>query len=139
MTRLFLLSLLAGAGLLSMSCYFEGRPTVPEVEKRPRERAATKAVPMVASHYGEGDGLEGKKTASGEVFDPNALTAAHKTLPFGTKLEVKNPENGRSVTVRVNDRGPYTKGRQLDLSTTAAERIGLDAKGVDTVDVTPVE
>ncbi len=83
-----------------------------------------------ASFYGQRDGFHGKKTASGEAFDANALTAAHRTYPFGTLLEVTNPENGRSVRVRVNDRGPFVRGRSLDLSARAARDLGFTGKGV---------
>ena len=67
----------------------------------------------------------GKRTASGEVFNPNGLTAAHRSLPFGTCLRVSNPKSGRSVSVRINDRGPFTKGVSLDLSHGAARAIGM--------------
>ena len=91
---------------------------------------------MVASHYGENDGLEGRKTASGERFNPQNLTAAHKTLPFGTRLRVENPDNGRSVIVRVNDRGPFINGRDLDLSAQAAKELGIKGEGVKKLVVT---
>lgn len=71
------------------------------------------------------DKFHGKKTASGARFDKNAMTAAHRTLPFGTKLKVTNLKNGKSVTVTVNDRGPYAHGRILDLSEAAAREIGM--------------
>lgn len=87
---------------------------------------------MVASWYGPG--FHGKRTASGERFNQNALTAAHKSLPFGTKLRVTY--KGRSIIVRVNDRGPFTKGRHLDLSKEAARKIGC--KGVCTVKVSVI-
>src|SRR5512140_2008979 len=80
------------------------------------------------SFYGEG--FEGHRTASGERFDPGALTAAHRSLPFGTCLEVENLENGRRVRVRVNDRGPYQGGRILDVSRAAALRLGMVQAGV---------
>ncbi len=67
----------------------------------------------------------GNRTASGERFNPNGLTAAHRSLPFGTCLRVANPKTGRSVAVRVNDRGPFTKGVSLDLSHGAARAIGM--------------
>jgi rare lipoprotein A len=73
---------------------------------------------------------EGSETASGEKFNPNELTAAHPTLPFGTRLRVTNIANGRSVTVRVNDRGPFVAGRKVDVSYSAAERIGIIDQGV---------
>ena len=65
------------------------------------------------------------RTASGEWMDASKLTAAHKSLPFGTRLKVENPKTGKSVVVRINDRGPFIKGRTLDLSKAAARRIGL--------------
>lgn len=75
---------------------------------------------------------EGQLTANGENFDPSALTAAHKTLPFGTKVRVTNPANGKSVTVRINDRGPFIEGRCLDLSRAAfADIASLDAGHVE--------
>ena len=72
-----------------------------------------------------GNELAGNRTASGERFNPNGLTAAHRSLPFGTCLRVSNPKTGRSVSVRVNDRGPFTKGVSLDLSHGAARAIGM--------------
>lgn len=92
-----------------------------------------------ASHYGYGDGLHGRKTASGETFDRNKLTAAHRTLPFGTRCRVTNRSNGRSVVVRINDRGPFVKGRIIDLSWAAAKRIGSDRAGVVNVKVEVLE
>ncbi len=69
------------------------------------------------------------RTASGERMNPSALTAAHRTLPFGTKLMVTNRNNGRSVVVRINDRGPFIKGRMLDLSKGAASQLGFISSG----------
>jgi rare lipoprotein A (peptidoglycan hydrolase) len=79
-----------------------------------------------ASWYGPG--FQGQETASGETFDQHALTAAHRTLPLGTEAKVTNLETGQSVTVTINDRGPYVQGRQLDLSQAAAKQIGLTKK-----------
>jgi rare lipoprotein A len=76
-----------------------------------------------ASWYGPG--FQGRKTANGERFDTNELTAAHKTLPFGTKVKVTNKQTGRSVVVRINDRGPYAKDRVIDLSQASAQAIGI--------------
>lgn len=81
-----------------------------------------------ASWYGPG--FEGKKTASGELFRRKKLTAAHRTLPFGTQVEVKDVATGKKVTVRVNDRGPFTKGRVIDLSEQAASDLGIKRRGV---------
>jgi rare lipoprotein A len=86
-----------------------------------------------ASYYG--DEFRGKPTASGERYDPNQLTAASKRLPIGSLVHVTNPENGRSVVVRINDHGPYVRGRSLDLSKAAARRIGLTKKGVARVKI----
>ena len=72
-----------------------------------------------------GDELRGNRTASGEMFNPDGLTAAHKSLPFGTCLVVGNPKTGKTVAVRVNDRGPFTAGLTLDLSQGAARAIGM--------------
>ena len=81
----------------------------------------------------------GRPTASGEAYDPNELTAASKTLPLGSTVEVTNLSNGRSVKVRINDRGPYVKGRSIDLSKRAAEEIGLTEKGVDKVKIRRID
>jgi rare lipoprotein A len=81
-----------------------------------------------ASWYGPG--LYGRRTASGEVLRPGDLTAAHRTLPFGTCLQVVNLDNGRSVQVRVNDRGPFAAGRILDVSEAAARALGMRGRGV---------
>lgn len=85
-----------------------------------------------ASFYG-GPAWAGKLTASGEKFDPDALTAAHRSLPFGSHIRVTNPENGKSVVVRINDRGPFVEGRAIDLSMRAAREIGINRKGVTLV------
>lgn len=77
----------------------------------------------IASFYGAK--FHGKKTASGEIFDQNEMTCAHRTLPFGTELEVTNPDNGKTVNVTVNDRGPFMKNRVLDLSKAAARKLGI--------------
>ncbi len=73
--------------------------------------------------------LPGNKTANGERMNPNAMTAAHKGLKFGTKVRVTNRRNGRSVIVRINDRGPFIKGRTIDLSKKAAGRLGFLRRG----------
>jgi rare lipoprotein A len=81
-----------------------------------------------ASYYGARH--HGNKTASGERFDQNALTAAHRSLPFGSQVQVTNLRNNKSVVVRINDRGPYAKQRIIDLSQKAAERLGMLRDGV---------
>ena len=77
-----------------------------------------------------GPGFHGRRTANGEVFDTNEMTMAHRTLPFGTEVRVTNLTNGRSVVLRVNDRGPYVRGRIADLSHAAAARLGFVDDGV---------
>jgi rare lipoprotein A len=81
-----------------------------------------------ASWYG--GKFHGRKTASGERYNQNALTAAHKSLPFGTKVRVTNESNGKSVVVRINDRGPYVGKRVIDLSRAAANAVGMVQRGV---------
>lgn len=88
---------------------------------------------VTASYYGPK--FNGRPTASGEIFDMHAMTCAHKKMPFGTKLRVTNPDNDKSVIVTVNDRGPFIRGRDLDLSFGAAREIGLIAKGVGKVKI----
>lgn len=80
-----------------------------------------------ASYYGRQ--FHGKKTASGEIFNMYAMTAAHRTLPFGTIVEVENLKNGRKILVKINDRGPFVPGRILDLSKGAAEKLGMLVDG----------
>ena len=82
---------------------------------------------------------EGSETASGEKFNAHELTAAHPTLPFGTKLRVTDVNTGRSVTVRVNDRGPYVPGRVVDVSYSAAQALGMVGKGVANVKLDVVQ
>ncbi len=84
-----------------------------------------------ASWYGPG--FNGQQAASGEIFNQNAMTAAHKSLPFGSRILVKNQRNDRAVVVRINDRGPYVHGRILDLSRAAAIELGFMRAGVTTV------
>ena len=90
-----------------------------------------------ASYYGAG--LAGNPTASGEAFDPSKLTAAHRTLPLGSRVRVTNLRNDETVTVRINDRGPFHGNRVLDLSRRAAERIGMLARGTARVKIELLE
>ncbi len=86
-----------------------------------------------ASYYGKD--FQGKKTASGERFDQDELTAAHPELPLGSEVTVTNPKTGKEVEVEVNDRGPYAKGRDIDLSTAAAKELGIIKDGVAAVEI----
>ena len=86
-----------------------------------------------ASYYA--DKFQGRQTANGEIFRKRKKTAAHRTLPFGTKVTVKNLSNGRTVKVRINDRGPFAKGRIIDLSKKAAKKIKMVDAGVANVEI----
>lgn len=113
-----IIELLAGVVLVLALAFVFGAPPVHACEM------------MVASWYGA---ESGNRTANGEHFDGSSYTAAHKSLPFGTKLKVTY--QGKSVVVRLNDRGPFVRGRQLDLSHAAARKIGLTKAGVGRVKV----
>lgn len=90
----------------------------------------------IASYYS--DRFQGRTTASGEPFDQQALTAAHPTLPFGTRVTVTREDNGREVEVLINDRGPYAKGRIIDLSKRAAKALGMLKRGTVPVEISYV-
>jgi rare lipoprotein A len=111
-----------------------------------RQQPAPAPVPLapgateegIASWYGGKDGFEGKPTASGEIYDGNQMTAAHRTLPLGTVVDVLNLENGKTIRVRINDRGPFIRGRILDLSRTAARELAVIGPGTVSVRITVV-
>jgi rare lipoprotein A len=111
------------------------------VAARPEKHNALIAKPAAAKPEASTDGSVGvasfykydTKTASGEQFDPSKLTAAHRTLPFGTRLRVTNVTTGQSVTVRINDRGPFIAGRVVDVSHSAAEALGMLDRGITKV------
>jgi len=153
--RLFRVFLLLLPLLFAFSCGGE-RPQVifvpqaskPKLEKRKkckytytvkgktycvRKSAAGFVQVGIASWYGPG--FHGSKTASGEIYNMYKLTAAHKTLPLGTFVKVINLENGRSVIVKINDRGPFVPGRIIDLSYAAAKRLGMLKKGTAKVEI----
>ncbi len=102
-----------------------------------KSSAKTHTEKGLASWYG--GKFHGRRTASGERFNRHALTAAHRTLPFGTKVEVTNLDNGKSVDVTINDRGPFVRRRVIDLSQGAAQRLGLIPVGVAPVRVKVIE
>jgi rare lipoprotein A len=87
----------------------------------------------IASYYGQK--FQGRKTASGERYNHAAMTAAHRSAPFGSQLKVTNLSNGRSVVVRVNDRGPWVRGRVVDVSGVAARQLGMTGRGLTRVSV----
>ena len=106
-----------------------GCATSPSARRGDRERG-------IASWYGPG--FHGRQTANGETYDMNAMTAAHKSLPFDTVVEVRNRDNGRRTRVRINDRGPFVRGRIIDLSRAAAEALAMIGPGVARVELTVV-
>ena len=87
----------------------------------------------IASYYGSK--FHGRRTASGQAFDMHAMTAAHRTLPFGSQVRVTNKANGKSVIVTVNDRGPFVRGREIDVSRAAAEQLGIVGPGHGKVEI----
>ena len=122
--RRLLVGVMVGLGALAGCAPRATRPTPREEPPPPRAYLEE----GLASYYGPG--LAGRPTASGEKFNPKAFTAAHRKLPFGACLRVVNMENGRSVEVRVNDRGPFVQGRVVDVSTAAAKQLGMMEKGL---------
>ncbi len=121
------MSLVAGLAVLGLTS-LEAQSSVPV-------SGTFKPETGIASWYGEK--FHGRKTANGEVYDMLAMTAAHKTLPFGTVVLVTNLADGRQVVVRINDRGPFIDGRIIDLSKAAAVHIGLDRTGIANVQIRP--
>lgn len=112
---------------------------LPEPEPEPVAVSEPQQVAIISSNVGSaswyGPGFHGRLSANGEIFDQYAMTAAHRTLPFGTYVRVTNLYNGAAVTVRINDRGPYAGNRIIDLSAAAADAIGLTHSGVGTVQI----
>jgi rare lipoprotein A len=104
----------------------------------PGARASVGPQEGIASFYGNNDGFHGGKTANGERYDKNSMTAAHKTAKFGTKMKVTNLSNGKSVVVRINNRGPYIRGRIIDVSVAAARQLGFFSRGITKVRIEPV-
>lgn len=141
-----LLAVALGAGLLAGCATRAARPTPDEStlgsvskprpgtpDETPDKNSRTYLGEGLASYYGPG--LHGKRTASGERFDQNGLTAAHRTLRFGSCVRVVNMENGKSVEVRVNDRGPFKAERIIDVSLGAAKKLEMVQKGLARVRV----
>jgi rare lipoprotein A len=128
--------------LLLAGCAVPIRPTEPlsppvapaQVKEEAPDIEGSK-VEQVGNASWYGPVLDGKKTASGQTFDQDELTAAHRTLPLGSEAVVTNLQNGKSVKVTINDRGPYVKGRKIDLSRAAARQIGMSKNGVAKVKI----
>ena len=130
-----LVRLLAPLLLLALVTGCAERQPAPTAPHTPVERAFSqhgKASYYARMHHGQ-------RTASGERHDQNALVAAHRSLPFGTRVQVTNLANGRKVTVRINDRGPFRRGRIIDLSRAAAQQLGMIERGVVAVRIETVE
>jgi rare lipoprotein A (peptidoglycan hydrolase) len=112
------------------------QPQVPPAVTTPSDGSSATVQP---AHIGEaswyGPGFQGKKTASGEIFDDSKLTAAHKTIPLGSKAKVTNLTNGKTVEVKINDRGPFIDGRMVDLSQAAAKALGMIDRGTARVQI----
>ena len=117
----------AGAGVVDLDTF---EPPVETSEGTPLGTGT-------ASYYGRR--FNGRRTASGETFDMHAMTAAHRTLPFGSRVRVTNPSNGKSVVVRINDRGPFHGNRVIDVSRAAATELGLIQRGHGTVELALVD
>ncbi|WP_250152198.1 septal ring lytic transglycosylase RlpA family protein [Ancylobacter radicis] len=112
---------------LGIICTASGKPALAETNK-------TIQTTGMASYYGYGG-----RTANGERHNAAAMTAAHRTLPFGTKVRVTNTANGRTVVLRINDRGPFIRGRIIDVSTAAADDLGFRKRGVAKVQIAVVD
>lgn len=137
-SRRLLLALVVALTLLTVvgSPISPSAPTVSvPVPKLPATRQSVET--GLASYYA--DKYHGKRTASGEIFDMEKMTAAHRTLAFGTKVKVTRLDNGRSVVVRINDRGPFIAGRVIDVSLVAARELQLVRPGLAKVEVTVIE
>ena len=119
--------------LFFFSCLPSPRYTVENVSLDRRDTKNT--FYGVSSFYGLNDGFDGNLTANGEVYDKDGISAAHKTLPLNSLVKVTNLENGKSVTLRINDRGPYIKGRILDCSYGAAKKLDFVNQGTTEVKV----
>jgi len=115
-------------------------PDVPAAEE-PSDRSDAKVYTETgeASWYGGDDGFAGRATANGETFDPGELTCAHRTLPFGAMIEVRNLDTGKRAVLRVNDRGPFIRGRMLDVSERAAKDLGMHGRGTSRVRIVSVD
>lgn len=113
--------------ILIISLVYNGCAPSTRFTTKPAATKSANSLEGYASYYA--DEFHGRKTANGETYDMHAMTAAHRTLPFGTKVRVTNTSNGKSVVVRINDRGPFKDERIIDLSLAAARQIGLIVPG----------
>jgi len=128
-SAILLIIIIVTAGCVSSPKYQAGRK--PQLKWRVGDEEILESTIGAASFYGRK--FAGRPTASGEIFNPALMTAAHKTWPFYTIVKVTNLKNNKSVVVKINDRGPFIEGRDIDLSRGAAQRIGMVQDGVATV------
>ncbi|MBP7863167.1 septal ring lytic transglycosylase RlpA family protein [bacterium] len=126
----FLLAFVLGSSLCASQTVFAADDKGDD--DKPQSKGGGKSFSGKASWYGPG--FNGKKTASGEIFDMNKCSAAHLKLPFQTKVQIEDPRTGKTVIVKVNDRGPYVKTRVLDMSKGAAVKLGTISRGVAFID-----
>jgi rare lipoprotein A len=115
----------------------EAAPKQQQQGQQPQQQQPRPSQEGKASYYGQE--FSGRKMANGERFNPNSNSAAHRSLPLGTTAKVTNLQNGRTVTVKVEDRGPYVRNRVIDLSPRNAEELGIKQAGTAPVRVTPIE
>jgi rare lipoprotein A len=123
----------------SVAAWQPAPKAVATVTRKQKTRSASSSGSLGASNGLASFYRHGQKTASGERFNPSELTAAHRTLPFGTRVRVTNVATGKTVTVRVNDRGPFIDGRVIDVSHSAAESLGMVGQGVAKVKLDVVQ
>ncbi len=128
------MGLAAMLALLLVLVSLVGCGSGPKSQKRSADTPMAYTATGIASYYGRK--FHGRRTANGERFDMHAMTAAHPSLPFGTRVRVTRLSTGRQVTVRINDRGPFVKGRIIDLSYAAAKQLGMLADGLTRVRLT---
>ncbi len=139
------LLVLAGLAVFAARCASRPAPApvspanAPPAQAPPAQATRSFLQEGLASWYGGNDGFEGKPTASGEIYDSSKLTAAHRELPLGSVVDVTVLETGRTVRVRINDRGPFVKGRIIDLSQEAARQIGIYVTGTGRVGLVLVQ
>ncbi len=138
--RLTRLALLVLVSAVAASCASSRHGTPPPASRPvpPGQTAKGWSEEGLASWYGGNDGFEGKPTASGEIYDSSKMTAAHRDLPLGTVVDVADLDTGKSVQVRINDRGPFVQGRIIDLSHAAAQQIEMIGPGVARVRIVVV-
>ena len=125
------------AGCASSPRFTRGRSAEPKLHEKPTSSKSLKSLEGIASYYA--DDFHGKKTANGEIYDMYKMTAAHRSLPFNTKVKVTNLNNDRSIVVRVNDRGPFKLERIIDLSLGAATQLGMKGTGTARVKLEVLE